>query len=120
MLFYTFHCRWLDFCNILLQLSCYLFVLFYIINHLHKHILLPFVLFVSAFHFFLFGNGVLYIPLSMVGFLQYIAPTIMLFIGVVLYDEPFTQAHIITFSFIWVSLVLYMASSVQQQKKANA
>lgn len=74
----------------------------------------------TAIPLLLFGSAVLYIPLSMVGFLQYIAPTFMLVLGVFLYDEPFTQAHLITFTLIWVSLVLYMYSSFQQHKKSKA
>lgn len=73
----------------------------------------------TAIPLLLFGSAVLYIPLSMVGFLQYIAPTFMLLLGVFLYNEPFTQAHIITFTLIWVSLVMYMFSSFQQHKKTK-
>src|SRR5699024_11983950 len=65
----------------------------------------------TAVPFLLFGSAVLHIPLSMLGFLQYIAPTIMLFIGVFLYDEVFTNAHLVTFILIWFSLILYMSAS---------
>src|SRR5699024_2995707 len=44
---------------------------------------------------------------------------LMLLLGVFLYNEPFTQAHIITFTLIWVSLVMYMFSSFQQHKKTK-
>lgn len=74
----------------------------------------------TAVPLMLFGSSVLYIPLSMAGFLQYIAPTLMLFLGVILYNEPFTQAHFITFTLIWVSLILYMVSSLQQNKKVKS
>jgi chloramphenicol-sensitive protein RarD len=72
---------------------------------------------VTAIPLLLFGNAVLYIPLSMVGFLQYIAPTLMLLIGVFLYGEPFTKAHLITFIFIWISLMLYMSGSFMRNKQ---
>lgn len=71
----------------------------------------------TAIPLMLFGSSVQFIPLSMVGFLQYIAPTIMLFIGVFLNGEAFTSAHLFTFSLIWISLILYMSSSLQHKKK---
>lgn len=71
----------------------------------------------TAIPLLLFGIAVTTMPLSVVGFLQYIAPTIMLFIGVFLYKESFTQAHAITFTFIWISLILYMYSSLKKQRK---
>lgn len=71
----------------------------------------------TAIPLLLFGMAVITIPLSMIGFLQYIAPTIMLLIGVLLYKEAFTSAHAITFGFIWLSLVLYMYSSLRNQRK---
>ncbi|WP_078547889.1 EamA family transporter RarD [Litchfieldia alkalitelluris] len=57
-----------------------------------------------------FAQGARRIPLSMIGILQYIAPTISLMIGVFLYNETFTQTHLITFMFIWSALVIYSFS----------
>lgn len=71
----------------------------------------------TAIPLLLFGSSVQYIPLSMVGFLQYIAPTIMLFIGIFLYGEEFTSAHLFTFTLIWISLILYMSTSLQKKQK---
>lgn len=71
----------------------------------------------TAVPLLLFGSSVQFIPLSMVGFLQYIAPTIMLFIGVFLYGEVFTKAHLFTFTLIWISLLLYMTTSLKPRKK---
>lgn len=68
----------------------------------------------TAIPLLLFASGAKQIPLAMIGFLQYIAPTIMLFLGVFLYDEPFTKAHLIAFAFIWVALVIYMVSSYKR------
>lgn len=61
----------------------------------------------------LFGAAVRRIPLSRVGFLQYIAPTIMLLIGTVLYDEPFTRAHAVSFALIWAALAIYTVTMVR-------
>lgn len=71
----------------------------------------------TAVPLLLFGSAVRYLTFSMVGFLQYLAPTIMLFIGVFLYNEPFTYAHFITFLLIWIALIIYMASTFQLGKR---
>lgn len=61
-----------------------------------------------------FGQGVTMIPLKSVGFLQYIAPTFMLLIGTLLYNEPFTSTHLISFVFIWIALGIYTWSVVRK------
>ncbi|MFD1064593.1 EamA family transporter RarD [Oceanobacillus locisalsi] len=65
---------------------------------------------VTAVPLLLFAAGAKRIPLAMVGFLQYVAPTIMFFLGVFLYNETFTVHHMITFALIWFALVIYMVS----------
>ncbi len=58
----------------------------------------------------LFAVGARRIPLSMIGFLQYLAPTITLLIGIFLFKEPFSSFHLLAFSFIWMALALYTFS----------
>lgn len=72
---------------------------------------------VTAIPLLLFGIAVKYISLSLIGFLQYIAPTLMLIFGVFLYGEPFTQAHLFSFFFIWIALIIFMFSTFQPAKK---
>ncbi|MBM7551913.1 EamA family transporter RarD [Thalassobacillus pellis] len=74
----------------------------------------------TAIPLLLFAAGANRIPLSMVGFLQYIAPTIMLFIGVFLYHEPFTNVHLLSFILIWSGLAIYTYSRVKRLKKYEA
>lgn len=71
----------------------------------------------TAVPLLLFGYAVLHLPLSLAGILQYIAPTIMLFIGVFLYKEAFTLAHFITFLCIWIALILFVSSSFKKRQK---
>ena len=47
------------------------------------------------------------IPLSVVGLLQYIAPTLQFMIGVFLYKEPFDHSHLIGFGIVWFALVIF-------------
>jgi chloramphenicol-sensitive protein RarD len=53
----------------------------------------------------------------MVGFLQYLAPTLMLILGVFAYGEPFTTTHAVCFGLIWSGLFLYTASKMDLWRK---
>ncbi len=72
---------------------------------------------VTVIPLILFGNGAKQIPLSSLGILQYIAPSLMLIIGVVIYGEPFTVTHLISFTIIWCAVILYMVSLFMESKK---
>ncbi len=62
---------------------------------------------VTAVPLILFTLGVRRIPLSTAGLLQYIAPTCTFLLAVLLYGEPFTPAHALSFGLIWTALVIY-------------
>jgi len=55
------------------------------------------------------------IPLSVVGLLQYIAPTISLFLGVFIFKETFTTTHFVSFALIWSGLAYYSLSQWKQR-----
>ena len=65
----------------------------------------------------LFAKGTKTMPLYMSGFIQYIAPTLMLIIGVFIYKEQFSQIEFLSFSFIWVALILFTASKIMEVRK---
>jgi len=62
---------------------------------------------VTALPMVLFANAANRLPLSLLGFIQYLSPTIALLTGVFLYQEPFTQAHGISFGLIWLALAVF-------------
>lgn len=66
----------------------------------------------------LFGAGARRIPLSRVGFLQYLAPSLMLLIGTVFYGEPFTGAHAVSFGLIWTALGIYTVAMIRRARMA--
>ncbi|MFQ3619981.1 MAG: EamA family transporter RarD [Spirochaetales bacterium] len=74
---------------------------------------------VTSLPLYLFGKGTRLIPLSTVGFFQYIAPSMMLVLGVLLYKEPFTPTHLFTFGCIWTALALYTYSLVYPQGRVS-
>lgn len=65
----------------------------------------------------LFATGTRHLDLSMVGFFQYIAPTIMLFLGVFAYGEAFSKAHAVCFGLIWTGLLLYTISKLGKHRR---
>lgn len=71
----------------------------------------------TAVPLLLFATGARRIPLSMIGFLQYLAPTIMLLFGIFLFNEPFSKIHLIAFSFIWAGLAIYTFSKSKLLKR---
>ena len=59
----------------------------------------------------LFANGTSRIPLSWLGFLQFVAPTLMLFFGVFLYGESLSGYELAGFAAVWVGVILFIISS---------
>jgi len=57
-----------------------------------------------------FAGAARRIPLSRVGFIQYLTPTCFFFLGRFLYREAFSTIQLISFIFIWVALALYSLS----------
>jgi len=55
----------------------------------------------------MFASAARRIPLSLVGILQYIAPTLQFLLGVLVYGEPFTHTQFIGFGIVWVALILF-------------
>jgi chloramphenicol-sensitive protein RarD len=62
---------------------------------------------VTTLPLLMFAAGVRRIPLSLVGMLQYINPTLQITIGVMLYNEPFTRVQLIGFGLVWSALALF-------------
>jgi len=72
---------------------------------------------VTATPLLLFSAAVRMIPLSTIGLLQYIAPTIQFLLGVYVYKEAFSTADLIGFCLIWIALIIYSFDSVRFQRR---
>ena len=59
-----------------------------------------------------FGHATRHLRLTTVGFLQYLSPTFSFLLGVFIYHEPFSRAHLITFSLIWIALVVFTVEAI--------
>ena len=73
---------------------------------------------VTALPLLLFAAGARRIPLSMMGVLQYISPSILVLLGVWLYDEPFAGPRVMGFVLIWIALALYTAEGWRHARRA--
>jgi chloramphenicol-sensitive protein RarD len=62
---------------------------------------------VSLSPLLLFAFAAQRIPLSRLGLLQYITPTMQLLLGVVVYHEPFTSGSLAGFGMVWTALLIF-------------
>jgi chloramphenicol-sensitive protein RarD len=65
----------------------------------------------------LFASAVQRVPLSVIGILQFIAPTIQFFLGVLMYGEPFTGAQLLGFSAVWAALVVFSLDGLLSRRE---
>jgi chloramphenicol-sensitive protein RarD len=66
---------------------------------------------VTALPLLLFAAGARRIPMTTLGVLQYISPTLQFALGVWLFHEPFAGPRLVGFVLIWLALVVYTAES---------
>jgi chloramphenicol-sensitive protein RarD len=59
----------------------------------------------------MFASAAKQIPLTVLGILQYIAPTLQFLIGVFIYHELFDQSRLIGFGLVWLALVIFWVES---------
>jgi len=65
----------------------------------------------------MFASAAKRIPLTMIGIMQYIAPTLQFLIGVLVYKEPFTTTSLIGFSLVWVALIIFWVEGLYARKE---
>ena len=71
---------------------------------------------VTAIPLLLFATGARSIPLSVLGLLQYIGPTIQLALGILVFHEPFSGARLAGFAIIWSALALYALEGLLRRR----
>jgi len=67
----------------------------------------------TALPLLLFAGAARKLTLSMLGFVQYIAPTITLLLSVTVFKETVSPAMLTSFCLIWAALVVYAAASIR-------
>ncbi|MBN2285658.1 MAG: EamA family transporter RarD [Tissierellales bacterium] len=71
----------------------------------------------TAIPLLLYAESTKKLPLTVLGFLQYIAPTLMLILGVFVYREPFDSISLIAFGLIWIGLAFFSYSQYRLLKR---
>ena len=66
---------------------------------------------VTTIPLLMFASAARQIPLTVIGILQYIAPTIQFLIGVFIYHEPFDRSRLIGFGLVWIALIIFWVES---------
>jgi chloramphenicol-sensitive protein RarD len=64
-----------------------------------------------------FAAGARRLPLTTVGLIQYLSPTLQLALGVWVFHEPFDRARLVGFTFIWSALALYSADGWRRSRR---
>ncbi|MEJ8568928.1 EamA family transporter RarD [Elongatibacter sediminis] len=59
------------------------------------------------------------LSLTVIGFLQYLSPTLTFLLAVFFFGEPFTPGHAVAFSCIWTGLLMVTLESVWRSRRAR-
>ena len=74
---------------------------------------------VTSVPLLLFGSAARRLPLSMIGLLQYIAPTLQFVIGVVVLHEQMPLARWWGFALVWVAIVILTVDGVRSSRASR-
>ncbi|MAT84573.1 MAG: protein RarD [Gammaproteobacteria bacterium] len=66
-----------------------------------------------------FAAAAVRLPLSVLGFFQYIAPSAMFLLAVFVYGEPFRPSQLVTFGCIWAALVIFSWEALYHQRRLH-
>jgi chloramphenicol-sensitive protein RarD len=82
-----------------------------------KYVLLMLCGLFTAIPLGLFANAARKINLFVLGLLEYISPTISLFIGIFVFKEPFEMIQLVAFAIIWLGLIIFSYGEYLDAKK---
>jgi chloramphenicol-sensitive protein RarD len=68
----------------------------------------------------LFNGAIVRLPLSTLGLLQYITPTIFFLLGVFLFNEDMSAGKVVGFGFIWVALLFLGIDLVKSNRTSTS
>ena len=64
-----------------------------------------------------FGGAATRIPLSTLGLMQYVTPTVQFLLGIFFFHEPMPAMRWVGFSLIWLALVLFTVESLRSRRR---
>jgi chloramphenicol-sensitive protein RarD len=72
---------------------------------------------VTALPLYWFARGAKLLTLSLMGFIQYVAPTLQLILGVFVFGEAFPASRLAAFALVWAGLLSYSLSYIPALRK---
>lgn len=75
---------------------------------------------VTAAPLVLFSTGANHLPLNVLGFCQYLSPSLSLLLGIFLYHEPFSTVQLAGFATIWTALLIFSISDFREQRRKGS
>ncbi len=73
---------------------------------------------VTSVPLMLFASGIKQTSITAAGILMYVNPTLQLLLGVFVYGEAFTKANAVTFAFVWLAVILFVADTLRHRRHA--
>jgi len=73
----------------------------------------------TAVPLMLFGAAAIRIPLTQLGLIQYLAPTLQFAIGVLIYSEPMPASRLAGFALVWVALGVFTWDAIRHTRRAR-
>lgn len=86
-------------------------------NSMNLNLLLMFAGVVTTVPLLFFNAAATRVPLSILGFIQYITPSIVFLMAVFMYNEPVIPETLLTFAFIWVALIIFSIEMLKERKR---
>ena len=85
----------------------------------YQLILFPIAGVVTSVPLLLFAKGMKNTSLTLSGILMYINPTLQMLVGVLLYNEKFTNTNLVMFMFVLAAVIIFVANNLIEAKKRN-
>jgi chloramphenicol-sensitive protein RarD len=73
----------------------------------------------TAVPLMLFGAAAIRIPLTTLGLIQYLAPTLQFAIGVLIYSEPMPASRLAGFTLVWIALAVFTWDAVRHTRRVR-
>jgi chloramphenicol-sensitive protein RarD len=83
------------------------------------HLLLALSGIVTALPLLFFGASARRLPLTTLGILQYLAPSVQFVFAVLLFNEPLPPVKLVSFACIWTAVAVYTYGSLHNRKNAG-
>lgn len=75
---------------------------------------------VTCLPLFWFTQAARRLPLTTIGFMQYLAPTITFLLAVFVFFEPFGRAQLVAFIWIWLAVAVYLGGTIALMRRTTA